>query len=181
MGNAYTNNFDVLIKNLEDLGSDAMQKFEIVADETIAYMKEELTKNIAVEDEHTLKVLEEMGHPYGYHGGESQNIDSQITSRSGGSVGLPHEEPLIHHQGVREGNTIKDAIKTFKLLEGSRLIMAVYVDEKIAPHIKYVVNGTSKMVPRPVFTYTWQKIRGFCLAKVKNGLTRSISARKKKM
>lgn len=177
-------NFDVVIENIETLGDNLLEKLNIVSDETVDYMKAELLKNIAVEDEHTLEELKRLGHPYGYKGGESQDIDSGITSRNGKAIlehytesGTPHNDPLIHKQS---GN-LEEAVNTFKLLEKDRLILAVYVDESKAPYIKYLVDGSTKMIPRPVFSFTWQRIKDFCLAKVRNGLTQALSARGKKL
>ncbi len=170
MGGAYTKNFDVLIGNIETLGTNGIKKLSVVADNIADFIKEELLKNIAVVDEHTLEELANMGHPYGYKGGESQHIETRITSRESG---LPHEEPLIHSQSGK----LKDAVKTIRANSYARVVMGAGVDPEQVEYIKYLVHGTSKMIARPVFSYTWQKVRVDVLKRLKTGLAKSLSSK----
>lgn len=173
MGNVYTKNFDVLIENISALSEKGLTKLEIVANEITDEIQNELLKNIAVEDEHTLSVLAEMGHPYAT--GEYANISDKSISREGkvGSIALPHAEPLIHKQSGR----LSEGVKKLTIVNGNRVIMAAYVNESEVPYIKYLVYGTSKMIPRPVFVYTWNKIRDRIITRLKYGLSKALSAR----
>ena len=150
-------NLDVVIANLNDLKNIGRKKFDKVADDVIDYMHTELEKDIALYDRHTLQVLAEMGHPYAKN---NEKIP-------------PHVKPFIHTQS---GN-LKQHIKNYKVISGQRAIMAVYVDEKEVPYIKWLVEGSSIMVPRPVFDFTWNRIKKVCIARVKAGISEAIGSK----
>ncbi len=102
----------------------------------MAHVKDELdsevTKNMSLKD-HSLSDLRKMGHPY----------------RIGGP-GLHHPTPWqVHTQsGSLLGSKTSGTIDASFL--GTALKAAAYVklNESIAEHAKYVIWGTSKMIPR---------------------------------
>lgn len=169
-------NFDKVIANIQTLKSNAVKRLRRTSEELTEYMYNELMKDIAVEDGHTLKELKKMGHPYGFKGGEYQSLETGVTSRNKeiSRESLPHAEPIIHKQGGR----LASNVKKITFISSTKIIMRTYVDEKSVPYIKWLVHGSTKMVARPVFIYTWQRIRKECLTRLKYGLNKSLSTKK---
>jgi hypothetical protein len=116
-------------------------KIENKSNSILAYMEKELKKDIGRTD-YSLKQLADMGHPYGI-------------GKSEGRSPVPHAEPLIHTQS---GNLLA-SVKTSKFISRTRGHLKVYISASDVEYVKWLVHGTSRMIGRNVFGYTWSRIK----------------------
>lgn len=142
-------NYDNVMANLMGLQQKVINAIESEANNITDYMEEELKKDIAVLDGHTLEELAKMGHPYAER-----------------EPNPPHLEPVIHTQ---KGKLLR-AVKQIMSINRRGGYLKVYVDELDVPYIKWLVNGTTKMIARPVFQYTWSRIRENCIDRLETVL-----------
>jgi len=125
-----SSNFKRAIKELSSKGLDAIYKPALSAGGAV--LKNEIRKSIALND-HTLKDLEDMGHPY---------------ARRGGQIKIHGGQPLVH---TRSGRMI--AALRVKVTNSRNV--RIGFDDAIAPHARYVISGTKVMLPRDVFRFVY--------------------------
>ena len=168
---------DTIRNNINNLPINFLKNFEFVAQQITEYMFEELKNNMDLTD-HTLQELAKMGYPYGT--GEHSNISTQEVMRKEKltTQPLPHTDPLIHTQGTKNSNNLLEHVKKYCEVTENRAIMAAYVLEKDVPYIKFLVHGTVNMIPRPVFMFTWNKIRDSVLQKVEKYIVETLGKTK---
>jgi len=149
-------------------------RFVGIANNISSMIYDELMKDIALLDGHTLKVLAEMGHPYAT--GEYSNLATGQLMRKGRLTQqpLPHVEPFIHKQSGNLADNVERVIDISK----SRIVMGAKVDESKVPYIAFLVHGTTKMVPRPVFIYCWSRIKDKVLKKLEEELRNALRVTK---
>ena len=150
MSKVVVNNLDVVLGNLKSLSEKVKKQLDASIQEVSEIMYETLYKNCTLAEID----LEALGHPY----------------RIGGN---PPDMPKIHTQSGK----LASSIKKMTQLSGDKLLVAVFIQEADVPYIKYVVEGTSYLIPRPVFDYTWQQVKTTVLAMIKSGIASSTSSR----
>jgi|SRR3989304_1274751 len=125
------NRFDIVIEAFENWKDEQVEKATLK-------LHEEVKTMASVEDQHTLAVLREMGHPYA--------VRHVVGPQGPRQAPVPHEpQQLIHVQTGQLLAAIKDP-KIFKNKEVS--IGTVEIDESQSPHARWVIFGTSKMISR---------------------------------
>jgi len=120
-------------------------------------MDNQVAKNMSLGD-HTLKELKVLGHPYAAkHGPRGIPIHDpywQVHKRSGELV------------ASKERGTTDANLMLGKLRAGA----FVKLDESKAEHAKYIVFGTSKMIPRPLLIGSVNQIKNKAFKVIKNNL-----------
>ena len=138
--NKYIKGIDIMVMNLNRTAEfvssaayDGIKKVGKIIDSAIK-------KNIRLTD-HSLRDLAAMGHPYARQ--RPQMIHSP--------------EYLVHKQsGDLLSSFYSDDIENYS---GKSVAHVAGVNEAVAPHARYVVMGTSKMVPRNFLGGTLQEKR----------------------
>ena len=102
-------------------------------------------------DDHTLKQLAAMGHPYAVRGDYS-NIKSKRTITR---QPAPHPDNLVHKQS----NLLYDNVGKEVKLNGKIITSRVFVDSAKVFYVKYLIYGTDKMQPRDFFANARQYLR----------------------
>jgi hypothetical protein len=168
-----------LLKNSETITSKTasivnVAKFQAIGSVISSIIYEELMKDLALVDEHTLEKLKQMGHPYGV--GEYSDLATGNTMRSGklSKSPLPHVDPAIH----RQSGNLADSVEKVVNISRTKAVFGAVVNEGKAPYIKFLVHGTTKMVPRPVFVYCWNRIRDNVLKRLEEELRNALRVRK---
>lgn len=98
-------------------------------------LKQQMINNAGLTD-HTLKELEKLGHPYSI-----RNTQSLHTPNT-----------LVHKQSGDLVNSIVITTENKKIVVGS--------DEAVAPHVKYVIEGTAYMIPRDFILQSLKDVEG---------------------
>jgi len=148
---------DVVAKNIIRFGGNFTKHVNKVMKEVSVIMDNQVTKNMTLED-HTMKELKALGHPYAAkHGSKGMQIHDpywQVHKRSGELV------------RSKERGTI-DANITFGALRAGAFVK---LDENKAEHAKYIIFGTSKMIPRPLLMGSVNQIKNKAFKVIKNNL-----------
>jgi len=119
-------------------------------------MKKKLVENVSLLD-HSLEDLRKLGHPYAKRS-RSRRVHSPFW--------------LIHRQTIGLGRAVRK--KTFKRKDGS--FSEVFIDPGIAPEASYVINGTSKMIARPVVWKTLESVRGEIHQAIYYGISQGLKS-----
>lgn len=160
----HAENMEKIIFNLDALCENAMKSFKMDAIVITEQLHKELLENVAAlnTDGHTLRELAAMGHPYGILPPGEKALPREP---------IPHgDEHLIHNQT----GGLASAVIPFTEVTPTSATMAVYIDEKKAPYIKYLIEGTTTMVARPVIALTWQQVKSACVKEVIASLRRAM-------
>lgn len=126
-------------------------------EKAMLYFKDRVKWAAGIQDMHTLKMMKRKGF------GKAQNPYAK-RHWSPGFVFSPTERIIghIYWRVHKQSGTLYNAIKTsineqrgnFKY-EGSTA--SVFIDESAAPHAKFVIWGTKKMISRNFMLWTWNK------------------------
>lgn len=148
---------DLVAKNIIRYGGGFLKVVNSTMKEVSVIMDNQATKNMSIED-HSLKELKALGHPYAKrHGEKGLQIHDpywQVHKRSGELM------------NSKERGTTKASIN-FGALKASAFVK---LDENKAEHAKYIIFGTSKMIPRPVLIGSLNQIKAKAFGVIKKNL-----------
>jgi len=136
------NNLDGVINSLQGLPTKIANNLEDTINECADILYEELYKDCTLAEVD----LKEMDYPY--------------------KTGTAPDMPEIHEVTGK----LASSIQKIANVTGMVGTFSVFIDEGKVPYIKFIVDGTSKMVPRPIFTYVWNRVSSTVLEKIKAGL-----------
>ncbi len=114
---------DLIVQDLRDLGEELTRTLEKNIEKATGLLAKTVERNISLTC-HSLAKLREMGHPYAVR--DPHN---------------PHNPPYLVHK--QEGNLIASLYS-----ESVETTGIVGVDEGSAPYARFIITGTSKMIPR---------------------------------
>ena len=143
-----TQGIDIIIANLNELKNKAKEQLQEVAKEVMEIIYLEVFKNCNLDD-HTLKELARLGHPYALHEGTYSDIKGHRLNVKAIHEYNLHPAYMIHKQSGHLQQNIKKLI----VLDEAKITIKVGISEEDVPYIAYLINGTSKMIPRPLFEY----------------------------
>jgi len=153
--------FTKVLINLTSIPDKILIEMQKDAGKITAYMEEELKTDIAKEG-FDYEELRKMGHPYG----KGDRGDRKPARQS-----VPYSVPIIQTQSGH----LKSKIKCKTELSKTKGKLTVYVHKADVPYIDYLIDGTSKMVGRNVFGYTWKRIKHKCLNDFKKIINNGIA------
>jgi len=190
----------------QEIAAEIQKRIDQFADEmettllgAAAIVEQDMRARAGLTD-HSLKDLADLGHPYRQQtgilvnaGGNRQRwvgresffgVDKSGKWRAGilkvaraareGILG--HDIKLVHTQS----GTLLSAIYTKLERTAAAIWVKVGVDPTIAPHVEYVVRGTSKMIPRDFIGASAVATRSAVMRMVRGGINaaaRAIGAR----
>lgn len=132
---------DTVAKNIKSFGGGFLKHVNKVMTHVKENLDSEVTQNMSLTD-HTLPALRKMGHPY---------------AAKHGSRGMPIHDPYwaVHTHGGKLLSSKRSGIIEASV-EASQLKAAAYVglNNSIADYAKYIIWGTTKMIPRDVLSNT---------------------------
>lgn len=111
-------------------------------------LEQYVKKHVSLTD-HSLKALADMGHPY-------------AASHSN----PPHGNPDVHSQSGR----LKAAIRKKVYVSDTHCEIKVGVDSGAVPYVGYIIEGTSKMIPRDFIGFADKECHDKVEAIITNGL-----------
>lgn len=137
---------EVVAKNIISYGGRFLKTVNSTMKTVSVIMDNQITKNMSLED-HSLRQLKSLGHPY---------------AKKHGERGLRIHDPYwkVHKRSGRlidskeRGTT--DANINFNVLKAGAFVK---LDDKKAEHAKYIIFGTSKMIPRPLLIGSVNQIK----------------------
>ncbi len=145
MANPVWINDDVVIAKLRSLPEKLRPLLNKSMDDASKFLQLKIRENITLSD-HSLTDLRNMGHPY------SKRRPSAI-----------HSPPwLIHTQSGRLARSLEYEDRKDK----KNVVFRVGFNQKIAPHAKYVLLGTSRMVGRDVLNGTLNQYQKEIMQKI---------------
>lgn len=148
---------DIVAKNIIRYGNGFLKVVNITMKRVSVIMDNQVTKNMTLED-HSMKELKALGHPYATkHGPKGMQIHTpywQVHKRTGELV------------ASKERGTTKASITVGKLQASA----FVKLDDSKAEHAKYIIFGTSKMIPRPLLIGSVNQIKDKAFKIIKNNL-----------
>jgi len=148
---------EVVAKNIIRYGGNFTKHVNKVMKEVSVIMDNQITKNMSL-TEPSLKGLKLLGHPYARrHGPKGIQIHDpywQVHKRSGDLL-----------SSKERGTT--DASITFGALKAGAFVK---LDDKKAEHAKYIIFGTSKMIPRPLLIGSLNQIKNKAFGVLKTNL-----------
>lgn len=151
---------ETVVKNMSELTDELKVEFE----KSLKYVGGVLHKKVKEKaglTDHTLEDLADLGHPY----------SKRFPTDSG-----PHKDELVHKQG----NLLSENIEKISIIKKDVIVMAVGVDEKKVPYIKYLIKGTSKMRPRDFLGHAWSENKDDLFKMLKAGLVKGVKSRRGK-
>lgn len=108
---------------------------------------------------HSLKRLAEMGHPYALK-------DPRV----------PHSPIyLVHKQSANLRESIGKKVQSLK----SGTSGYIFIDEEKAPYARYVILGTSKMIPRDFLSGSLEEMKDEVFEIIRKGLIQVIIERRR--
>ena len=148
---------DLVAKNIIRYGGRFLETVNKTMKKVSLVMDNQVTKNISLRD-HSLEELRMLGHPYAKRHGEK---------------GIPLHNPYwqIHERTGKLMDSKESGTTKASILLGNLSASAfVGFDEKKAEHAKYIVWGTSKMIPRPVLIGSVNQIKDKAFKVIKGDL-----------
>jgi len=135
-------------------------------------------------DDHTLKQLADLGHPYrqntaagetyfGVSKGGQWRAGIRAAARKIREGILGHDIKLVH----RQSGTLLGAIRRELKQVGHSIVGRVWVDAGVAPYVKYVVLGTSRMIPRDFIGIGAMKAKSAIFRIIRSGVNDAIKAK----
>ena len=148
---------DLVAKNIIRYGNGFLKTVNATMETVSKIMDVQVTKNMSLED-HSPQSLAALDHPYAKRHGEKgiqiHNPYWQVHKRSGELM------------GSKNRGTTKASIN-FGRLKASAF---VELDDKKAEHAKYIIFGTSKMIPRPLLIGSLNQIKNKAFDVIKDRL-----------
>ena len=148
---------DIISKNIIRYGGGFLKTVNATMEKVSKIMDNQVAKNMSLQD-HSPQALAALGHPY---------------ARRHGEKGMPIHDPYwqVHKQSgklLRSKNkgTTKASIN-FGALKASAF---VELDDSKAEHAKYVIFGTSRMIPRPLLIGSLNQVKGKAFNVIKGDL-----------
>lgn len=138
-----------LIVRMGSLTAQAHQQIERNVTEATTILEQAVRKNASLTD-HSLEALRKMGHPY------ARRAPQRIHTPTW----------LVHKQSGR----LLDAVFQQRVSTATHIRGIVGIDEGQAPHARYVVYGTSKMVSRDFLGKTLQTERKKLIKIISTGI-----------
>lgn len=173
---------DVVVNNIIKIGGRFLTTVNEVMREVAYVLDTEITKNIGIVDEHTIKELAKMGHPYSKNNADIKLFLNTLKNKYGTSKSIekrlseipenPHDPYyLIHNQGggLLGGKTSGTIPAS---MSGGTLKASAFVkiDGESVPYAKWVFYGTSKMVPRPALEASKENVAPLALTLIRQQL-----------
>ncbi len=146
--------FETVAKNIIKYQNGFLNSVNRVMKEVKVILDDEVTANMSLKD-HSLKDLAKLGHPYGIN-----------------NTNVPHSPIwLVHTQSgkmlrAKSSDTI-DASINGGILKASAFVK---IDGADVPYALAVINGTSKMIPRPFLAYSRDKVQEAAYEHIRNTL-----------
>lgn len=154
---------DLVADNIIRYGAGFLKTVNSTMKTVAVIIDNQVHKNMSLED-HSLKELKAMGHPYAKRHGEKgiqiHNPYWQVHKRSGELI-------ASKERGTNDAN-----IK-FGSLKASAYVR---LDDNKAEHAKYIIFGTSKMIPRPLLIGSLNQVKNRAFDVIKENL-RDLTAR----
>jgi len=129
---------NTVTENIKAFKKQIRLKFDANLKEAAKVLRGDIRQNIKLRD-HSLKDLAAMGHPY--------------SKRSPRNI---HEPSWLIH---RQSGSLNRSLKIGTSSNKNGRVYKIGFDEGIAPHARFVVLGTSKMVPRDVLGETLKQTK----------------------
>ncbi len=148
---------DLVAKNIIRYGGGFLKTVNSTMKKVSVIMDNQVTKNMSLEHP-TLEGLRLLGHPYAKRHGEKgiqiHNPYWQVHKRSGELL-----------SSKKRGTT--DARVSFGALSASAFVK---LDDNKAEHAKYIIFGTSKMIPRPLLIGSLNQVKKKAFGVIKSDL-----------
>ena len=146
MGEVVVNGLDNVLNNLRSIPEMVKARLDSTINEVADLMYEELYQDCTLADIDTAS----LGYPYSVANG-----------------GDPPDYPMIHTQS----GTLAASIQKLVEVSTDSVTASVFINEEDCPYIQWVVNGSSRMIPRPIFDYVWNRVQDQVIALIEAGLT----------
>ncbi|MEI6297404.1 MAG: hypothetical protein WCO84_07255 [bacterium] len=162
-GVAFVKGLEQLTVNLKNLKPGQDKHLAAALVEAQHLLEKTVKAKAGLVDEHTLKVLADMGHPYGIGPGKKGKPRQPA----------PHPDEFVHIQS----GTLNAAIKSSVTFTETRAILQCGVDENEVPYIRWLIYGSSVMRPRDFLGHAWLDCRDKIRKMVQYGISSMIRSR----